>query len=305
MIRTLSVVVAVTIVVAACGSDSPFPESAPVAPVDDATFPVEVAGARIEAQPVRIVSLSTVSTEVLFALGAGEQVIAVDSQSTYPPEAPVTDLSSFEPNVEAIVAFEPDLVFTSFDPGDLVAGLETLGIPTILHAGAANLDEAYRQIEQVGVATGHGGEAATLVAGMRSDLAALAADLPDPVVAPTYFHEIDNTFYTATSTSFIGEIYGLAGMQSIADPADRDGFGYPQLSEEFVLEADPDFIFLADTAYGESVDTVAARPGWDQLTAVQNGNVVALDSDTASRWGPRIVDFFADIVGALRGVPVE
>ncbi len=94
-------------------------------------------------------------------------------------------------------------------------------------------------------------------------------------------------------------------MQSIADPADRDGFGYPQLSEEFVLEADPDFIFLADTAYGESVDTVTARPGWDQLTAVRNGNVVALDSDTASRWGPRIVDFFADIAGALRGVPAE
>jgi iron complex transport system substrate-binding protein len=303
--RSFAVIFALVFGVAACSSDSPFPESAPAVPVDDATFPVEVAGARIEAQPLRIVSLSTVSTEVLFAIGAGEQVIAVDSQSTYPPGAPVTDLSSFEPNVEAIVAFEPDLVFTSFDPGDLVAGLETLGIPTIVHAGAADLDEAYSQIEQVGVATGHVGEATALVAGIRDDLAALAADLPDPVVAPTYFHEIDDTFYTATSTSFIGEIYGLAGMQSIADPADRDGFGYPQLSEEFVLEADPDYIFLADTAYGESVDTVAARPGWDQLTAVQNGNVVPLDSDTASRWGPRIVDFFADIVEALREVPAE
>ncbi len=183
MIRTLAVVVALTVVATACGSDSPFPESAPAVPVDNSTFPVEVAGARIVARPVRIVSLSTVSTEVLFAVGAGDQVIAVDSQSTHPPGAPVTDLSSFEPNVEAIVAFEPDLVFTSFDPGDLVAGLETLGIPTILHAGAADLDEAYSQIEQVGVATGHVGEAAALVAGMRSDLAALAADLPDPVDA--------------------------------------------------------------------------------------------------------------------------
>ncbi len=306
MNRLSAVIVAIVVVgVAACGSGSPFPESAPAAPTGEVTFPVEVAGVRIEARPVRIVSLSTVSTEVLFAIGAGDQVIAVDSQSTYPPAAPVTDLSSFEPNVEAIAALEPDLVFTSFDPGDLVAGLETLGIPTILHAGATSLAEAYEQIVQAGAATGHTGEAAAVVASMQSGLAALAADLPDPVVAPTYFHEIDNTFYTVTSTTFIGEIYGLAGLRSIADPADRDGFGYPQLSEEFVLEADPGFIFLADTAYGESAETVAARPGWDQLTAVKNGNVIELDSDTASRWGPRIVDFFADIVAALRGVATE
>jgi iron complex transport system substrate-binding protein len=306
MKRQLSAMVALVMLAVACGRDRSPIETAPAEPrpgesaaPDAAAFPVEVAGVTVDSEPMRIVSLSTVSTEVLFAVGAGDQVVAVDSQSTFPPEAPVTDLSSFEPNIEAIAAFEPDLVFTSFDPGDLVAGLETLGIPTILHAGVSSLDEAWLQIEQVGAATGNQAGATDLVAGMQAELTALAAEAPDSTRGLTYFHELDNTFYTATSSTFIGEIYGLAGLSSIADPADADGFGYPQLSEEFVLDADPDFIFLADTLYGESAETVAERPGWDRLTAVSSGNVVELDSDTASRWGPRIVDFFADIVAGL------
>lgn len=322
----IALMLTLAVVAAACGSDqtvaetvaepttatddAPEPDAEPTeeseysaVPVDDSAFPIEVAGAAIEAEPQRIVSLSTVSTEVLFAIGAGDQVIAVDSQSNFPAEAPITDLSSFEPNVEAIAALDPDLVFTSFDPGDLVAGLDTLGIPTVFHPGVASLDEAYTQIEQVGAATGHLPEAVALVAQMQTDIDALAADLPDTAIAPTYFYELDNTFYTATSTTFIGELFNRAGMANIADPADTDGFGYPQLSEEFILDADPNFVFLADTAYGESATTVAARPGWSELVAVQNDNVVELDSDIASRWGPRVVELFAAIVGAYDLAP--
>src|SRR5690606_17206535 len=112
----------------------------------------------------RIVSLSPTATEILFALGAGSRVVAVDDQSTYPPEAPVTDLSGFDPNVEAIASYEPDLVVLSFDPGDLQPGLEALDIEVVLQPPAATLDDAWAQIEQLGAATGSVAEAAELVA---------------------------------------------------------------------------------------------------------------------------------------------
>jgi iron complex transport system substrate-binding protein len=117
----------------------------------------------------------------------------------------------------------------------------------------------------------------------------------------TYYHEIDNTLYTVTSSTFFGEIYGLFGMVNIADAADEDGsaFGYPQLSSEYIVADDPEIIFLADVLYGESAETVAERPGWAVMTAVQNGDIVELDSDIASRWGPRIVDLARDIAAAL------
>lgn len=266
-------------------------------------FPVEVAGVTIDARPERIVSLSTVATEILYAIGAGDQVVAVDSMSNYPAGAPVTDLSSFEPNIEAIASHEPDLVFISFDPGDVVAGLETLGIPAIFGGTALSLDDTYTQIEQAGAATGHLAEAVALVGDIQTDLADLAARAPE--AEHTYFHEIDNTYYTVTSSSFAGEIYAMANMVSIADPADPDGFGFPQLSEEFILDADPDYIFLADALYGESIETVAARPGWDQLSAVTGGRVIEVDADISSRWGPRVVEFLETIIEALETAPVS
>ncbi|RMH67259.1 MAG: ABC transporter substrate-binding protein, partial [Actinomyces sp.] len=118
----------------------------------------------------------------------------------------------------------------------------------------------------------------------------------------TYYHELDDTLYTVTSGTFVGEIYALFGLENVADPADADGsaFGYPQLSAEYLVDADPDLIFLADTkCCGQSAATVAARPGWDTLTAVREGHVVELDDDIASRWGPRVVDFARAVAAAL------
>ncbi len=261
---------------------------------------------RIPERPRRIVSLSPTSTEVLFAIGAGDAVVAVDSLSDYPAEAPVTDLSAFQPNVEAIASFTPDLVVVSFDPGDLASGLEALGIPTILHPAASDLDDAYAQIEQLGAATGHLAEAAALVARMRSEIDDIVASLPAMPAPPTYYHELDPTFYSVTSGTFVGELYDLLGLRNIADAADASGSGYPQLSAEYVIDQDPDLIFLADTrCCGQSAASVAERPGWDELTAVRTGRVVELDDSVASRWGPRIVDFLrtvADAVTALEKV---
>ena len=248
----------------------------------------------------RVVSISPTATEMLFAIGAGDRVVAVDQFSYYPADAPVTDLDGWNPNVEAIASYDPDLVVMQTD-GDLIASLEALGIEVWAHDAPFAFDDVYVQIEQLGEATGHVDEAAALVADMRAEIAELIAAAPD-ASGLTYYHELDNTLYTVTSSTFIGQVYGLFDLTSVADPADAGGsaWGYPQLSDEYLVDADPDVIFLADTlCCGQNAETIAARSGWDQLSAVQTGRVVELDDDIVSRWGPRLVDFIAAISDVL------
>ncbi len=257
-----------------------------------------------EAAPERIVSLSPTATEMLFAIDAGDQVVAVDDQSNFPEEAPTTDLSGFEPNVEAIVGYEPDLVVLADDTGDVVAGLEATDVEVLQLPAATSLDDSYEQLEQLGQATGHEDEAADVVTDMQDEIEEITSSLPERDGEPlTYYHELDQTLYTVTSETFVGQVYDLAGLENVADAAD-DGSGYPQLSAEYILEQDPDFIFLADTkCCGQTAETVAARPGWDVLQAVQQDQVVELDDDVASRWGPRVVDLLRTVVDEVARVP--
>ena len=254
---------------------------------------------------VRIVSLSPTSTEMLFAVGAGDLVVAVDLFSNFPAEAPVTDLSGFEPNVEAIAGFEPTVVYSQSP----IEGLDALGIENIVLPTATSFDDVYAQIEQVGASTGYVAEAAELVLEMQTDIDAVVASLPERETPLTYYHEISTDFFSATSSTFIGQVYGLLGLENIADASDPDGAlgGFPQLNEEVIVAADPDIIFLADTIFeSQTAETVAARPGWDQLSAVTNGSVIEMNDDIASRWGPRIVDFLqvaGEAVNALDAVP--
>lgn len=298
---------------AACGSDEA-PERATggdgASPTSDtSSFPVTVEGTNgeitIDDRPVRIVSLSPTATEDLFAIGAGEQVIAVDDQSNYPPEAPMTELSGFEPNAEAIAGYEPDLVVFATEPGDLGSALETLGVTALQLDAAPALEVAYEQIEQLGLATGHSVEAETLVADMRSQVDELVAGA-DPSAALSFYYELDDTYYSVTSETFIGQLFELLGLENIADAAGRGSGGYPQLSGEYIIESDPDLIFLADTkCCGQSPETVSGRPGWDQIAAVSDGGVVSLDDDVASRWGPRVVDLLLEIATAADAVEAE
>jgi iron complex transport system substrate-binding protein len=268
-------------------------------------FPVTVeadnGAVTIEEPPETIISLSSTATEMLFAVGAGSQVVAVDDQSNHPADAPVTDLSGFTPNIEAILAYEPDLVIVGYEPGDLVASLEAGDVPVILYSAALTIDDVYRQLEAIGAVTGHLDDSIVVSESIEADLAEIAAQTPVVPEGTTYYHELDNALFSATSTTFFGQIYGMFGLENIADAADEDGssFGYPQLSAEFIVGADPDLIFLADALYGESAATLAARPGWGSLRAVQDGHVVELDSDVASRWGPRIVDFARSVSEAV------
>jgi iron complex transport system substrate-binding protein len=268
--------------------------------IETAMGPVTISG-----QPASIISLSPTSTEILFAIGAGDQVVAVDEFSDFPPEAPTTDLSGFTPNVEAIASYAPDLVIVSFDPEGLVASLTSLDIPVIQHGGAVTLADTYTQIEQLGAATGHVAEAAALVGEMQTALDELVATLPSTTQGMTYYHELDDSLFSVTSTTFIGQLYSMLGLVNIADGSDPDGFGYPQLSAEVIIDADPDFIFLADTiCCAQSQETVAARPGWETLQAVVGGRVIELDDAVASRWGPRVVDLLEIVAAAVAGVPV-
>lgn len=298
---------------AACGSDEA-PERATggdgASPTPDtSSFPVTVEGTNgeisIDDRPVRIVSLSPTATEDLFAIGAGDQVIAVDDQSNYPPEAPMTELSGFEPNAEAIAGYEPDLVVFATEPGDLGSALETLGVTALQLDAATTLEVVYEQIEQLGLATGHSVEAETLVADMRAQVDELV-DGADPSAALSFYYELDDTYYSVTSETFIGQLFELLGLENIADAAGRGSGGYPQLSAEYVIESDPDLIFLADTkCCGQSPETVSGRPGWDQIAAVSDGGVVSLDDDVASRWGPRVVDLLLEIATAADAVEAE
>jgi iron complex transport system substrate-binding protein len=241
---------------------------------------------------------------MLYAIGAGPQVVAVDDYSNYPAEAVAlgTALSGFEPNVEAIAGFTPDLVVISNDPGGLVEQLTALSIPVFIAPAAATLDDAYMQIEQFGMLTGHVDTAVALSSQMQADIEAAVAQITVPAEPISFYHELDNTYYSVTSNTFIGQIYSLFGLRNIADNAEA-GNDYPQLSAEAIVSANPDIIFLADTKCCEqTAETVMARDGWSGMKAVSTGRIIGLDDDVASRWGPRLVELVIAIRDAVTAV---
>lgn len=304
---SLAALTALLLTSAACGDDNKTDSTTAdttaestaetVADTTPATEPADEA-------PQAIISLSPSSTEQLFAIGAGAQVVAVDEYSDFPAEAQALphDLSGFEPNVEAIAAYSPDLVVMESD--QIKDQLEALGITVFIALAPATFDDLYTQIEQLGAATGHVGEAAELVGQMQTDIEAALAAVPELSEPLSIYHELDPTYYSVTSNTFIGQVYSLFGLSNIADGVEP-GNDYPQLSAEYIIASAPDVIFLADTKYaGESADTVAARPGWADIPAVANGNVVPMDDDIASRWGPRIIEYIEAVSAALALVAV-
>ena len=288
---------------AACGSSSTDTTADDTSPDDTevvAEFPVTVGDLTLEVRPERIVSLSPTATEMLFAVGAGDQVIAVDNYSNFPAEAAELEkVDSFEPNVEAIAGLEPDLVIATYDPGNLVEQLNALDIAVFFAGAVADLDGAYEQLEQIGALTGHLDHAQEIAAQMRADIDAIVASVDPAAAELSYFYELDPTLYSVTSNTFIGGVMSLFGLTNIADGVE-EGNDYPQLSAEVIVEKNPDIIMLADTLCCEqTAATVAARDGWADLDAVKNGNVVELNDDIASRWGPRLVDLVRTVADAV------
>jgi iron complex transport system substrate-binding protein len=288
---------------------TPAPSSGHSVPA--AAFPVTVRDANgtvtIKQKPAAIVSLSPTATEMLFAIGAGDQVKAVDKNSDYPAEAPHSGLDSYRVNIEAVAGYRPDLVVASDLTAAQVKQLRTLGIPALVEPAAVKLADSYAQITELGRVTGHAAGAAALVAKMKKDIAAILQAAPKPTRPVPYYYELDQTYYSITDSTFIGRLLRPLGLTSIADSAKGAAAsgGYPQLNAEFILNARPQYVFLADTrCCKQSVVTVGKRPGWSQLAALRQQRVVALDDDIASRWGPRVVDLLRTVATALRNHPV-
>jgi len=296
-----SVLVASLLTAAGCAQTGDVPAS--TAP-DLSTFgyPVTVGELTLQRRPERIVSLVPSATEMLFAIDAGSQVIAVDQDSNYPTNAPKTGLSGLDPNVSQIAAMRPDLVVISDDLGPTSGLLGRLKIPVMLTPPASTLNDTYRQIDQLGTLTGHRPEAEALHRQMTGQIAQIVeAVVPRPKPL-TYYYELDPTLYTVTSRTFVGSIFKMLGLISVADRAGPLGGGYPRLSPQALIRSDPDTIFLADSACcRQSADTVAARRGWNVISAVRTGRIYPLDDDIATTWGPRAVDLVRAVAAVTRG----
>ena len=249
----------------------------------------------------RIVSLSATATEMIYAIGAQDQLVAVDNYSNYPQEAAdfKTKIDAYEPSVEAISKLEPTVVLLAYDPGDLQKQLEKLGIKVWIGAAAATLDDSYVQITELGDLTGRPEAATALVDKMKTDIQDVVTNAELPDATASYYYELDNTFYSLTSNTFIGQLMSQFMLQNIADNAEA-GNDYPQLSQESIISSNPKIVFLADTkCCKQSAATLSERAGWKTIDAVKNGNVVELDDDVASRWGPRVVDLVKAIAAGI------
>ncbi len=308
--RAVITIAAAVAFCAACGTSATGNPDSNSAAAGAATaagaFPVTISAAggpvRVTARPARIVSLTPTGTEMLYAIGAGSQVKAVDADSDYPAQAPRTKLSGLEPNVEAIVGYKPDLVVVSNYASGLVKRLAAFSIPVLNLPPPASLSGVYSEFDQLGQATGHLAAAQREDTALRGQINQIVAQVPHQSRPRTYYYELDQTYYSVTSSTFVGSLLKLLGMKSIADGASgaaADG-GYPQLSSEYIIKANPDFIVLADTVCcQQNAATVARRPGWSGLTAVREGHVIPLNDDIASRWGPRVIDLLRTVAAAL------
>lgn len=282
---------------AACGDDgddgTTAGTSTPAATTAAIQYPLTLTDGKsrsvtLEAEPQVIASLSPAATEILFAVGAGDQVAAVDKYSNHPPEAATREqLDAFEPSVEAIAGAQPDLVFVVYDPGNLVDGLTNAGLTVFFLETPTSVEGVLDQIRMLGQATGHTQEAEEIVTTIEQGIDDIEEKLADVQEGPSLFHEVDNQLYTVAPASFVGSLYAILKVQNIAAGS---GQAFPQLSQEAIIEADPEVIILGDAAGGESADTVKARPGWGSISAVTNDRIYVIDPDIVSRPGPRLVD---------------
>jgi iron complex transport system substrate-binding protein len=269
-------------------SATPFP---PIHMTDDLNRTVALTG---PAQ--RVVSLAPSNTEILFAIGAGAQVIGRDETSDYPAQAlslpTIGGYGGF--NLEAIVALHPDLVLAQgggFNSPELVSSLEKLGLTVYVLPNPSTLEEMYANLETVALLTAHETETATLVESLKGRVAAVDAKILPISYGPTVYYELDATDptkpYTAGPGSFIDLLITRAGGINIG--AGLQG-QWAQISLEQLVLANPAIILLGDAAYGETPGKVSQRPGWETLTAIQSGQVFPFDDNLVSRPGPRLVD---------------
>jgi iron complex transport system substrate-binding protein len=248
----------------------------------------------------RIVSLSPAVTEILFAIGAGDQVVGVTAYCDYPPEArertKVGGFSGIQVSIEQIAALKPDLVILSADMHGRVAGLlEEISIPSFA-VEPRNFDDLYGTVAILGRLTGRGEGAAETVRTMK-DKIALAAERTAPAPRPLVYWELSGEpLISVGSGSFLNEVISLGGGMNIFGELDQD---WPPVSAEQILVRRPDWIFTGDD-HGAGAGSFARRPGWEGIPAVREGHIVVVKADVFYRYGPRLADGVLDIARILR-----
>ena len=266
--------------------------------------------------PQCVVSLSPAATETLYAIGAGSQVKAVDKDSNFPTTGlPTRRINALNPSVESVIGIcphtrshpstKPDLVIISFDANTIKEKLTALGVKVVEQDAPSNVANALYQIRQLGGLTGHVARANALAVSLKRTIARDVASVPaHPGKVVNVYYELDPTYYSLTSSTFVGSLLKSLGVVNIADPQSTSAdAGYPQLSAEYIIGANPQLIFLADTkCCAANPTTVAARPGFSSVSAVVNGHVVGLDDDVASRWGPRLGLLMNQLTAAVKAV---
>ena len=278
---------------------SPTPTSEPTPPP---AFPVTVEDSSgtevtIDAAPQRIISYSPGATEIVFAVGAGDRVVAADEFSYYPPEtADLPKLAYASPDPERALAFAPDLVIMATHQREQIEQFRGLGMTVMFIDSGDSLDGLFETIERLGRTTGNREQAAELVASMRARIDAVTAAIESVEEGPRTFFELTADLYTVGPETFVGNVLTLAKARNVAAGASSP---FPQLTAEAIIDADPEVVLLADGAWGESLETVCARPGWDVTSACINERVHPVDGDLTSRPGPRVVEGLEEIARLL------
>ena len=249
-------------------------------------------------KPDRIISLSPTATEMLFAIGTGGNVVAVDSHANFPKDAPLTNLSALEPNLEAIASYEPDLVIIAFEIGNLKVDLNAVGIEVLMLPATPTVEDALQQILEIGDITGNEENAEKLVVKIRSQIKTISLQREGKPKFSVY-HELDENYYSPSTWSFLGNIYDILGFKNIADEADTAKTGYPKLSAEYIMVSNPDIIVTSGLKNDNQLK-FASRAGWNAIKAVQNEAIISVEPDIAGRWGPRLIDFCEQIIHKLR-----
>lgn len=268
------------------------PTAFPLTITDDAGRQVT-----FERSPTRIVSIAPSNTELLFALGLDERIVGVDSYSTYPAEAAQKPQvgSYLGPDLERVVAAEPDLILaTEAHVGTVLPELDALGLPTVV-IEPTDLDQVFSSMLLVGTVTDVSTRAQQVVCELQARVDAVT-DAVTGAPRPRVFFELSPDLYTAGPGSYVDDLISRAGGDNVAAGAAEP---WPQLSAEAVVSADPEVILLADHEAGVTAEQVAARPGWQQVSAVQQGRIVSLNADLVARPGPRVVDALEAIAAAL------
>ncbi len=252
----------------------------------------------------RIVSLTPSITEVLFAIGAGDQLVGRDSFSNFPAEASkIQDIggSMGEYSLEAIAGLKPNLVLAGeINPPELVKSLEDLGLTVYYLPNPDGLDTLDDMLVTAGKLSGHEDEAAALSASLNERIAAAAEKVKNVQSKPLVFYELDATDparpYTAGPGSFMDDLIQAAGGRNAGTGLQS---AWAQISVEELLVQDPDIILLGDSNYGITPEQATARTGWQNLKAVKEGKIFGFNDDLVSRPGPRWVDGLEAMVKIL------